>query len=181
MLFFFSVVLHSVKESDSKKKVMFGGGAIAVVILVLLFIRNVMVLGMQNIKSTLYPAFASAGLVNIGGFIRSVEIFIAIYYLINTLFLIMLSTYFALKGLQKLFNLNHYRKLVTPTVFFVMALMLTLFKDTGEMNEFYTVFCYYMMPFEFILPVLIYIAAKIKTKKLKSKRETYICQDRPGQ
>ena len=163
----FSVVLHHVKESDSKKKVMFAGGAISMVMLILLLMRNIMVLGQKNVEAILFPSFGAAGLVEIGGFLRSVEIFIALYYLINTTFLIMISIYFALKGLQKLFNLDHYRNLVTPTVFSVMALLMTLFKSAGEMNEFYKVYVYYMVPFQVILPVLIYIFAEIKAKRLK--------------
>ena len=147
----FSVVINQTKSSYSTKKMLLTGGGIFMVSFLLIIIRYITVLGMNNVEILLFPSFAVAGLINIGGFLRSVEIFIALYYLINTLFLIIISMYFTLKGMQKLFNINNSGKLAAPVGFITLALFLVLFKDSGEMYAFYRIIPYYFLMFQLIL------------------------------
>ena len=164
----FSVILHCVKPSYSAKKVMFIGEALFVVTYLFVIIKNIMIIGMDNIKILLYPSFAAASVINIGGFLRSVEIFVAVYYLLNTLFLTIISLFFAAKGIQKLFNLASYRKIAAPTVLISTALLFTMFENYGDVSSFLSIYSIYMIPFQIILPIIIYIFAEIKAKKMCS-------------
>ena len=165
-IFLFSVLINQVEASSNTKKIMFVGIGIFVISFLLIIIKNIAVLGMKNIGIISFPSFAASGLINIGGFLRSIEIFIAIYYLINSLFLIIISTYFALKGIQKLFDLDNSRKLATPVGFMTLAILVTLFKDSGNINTFYKIIPYYFFLFEVILPVIVYVFSEIKFQKI---------------
>ena len=71
----------------------------------------------------------------------------------------------ACKGVSKLFGINNYRSTVIPITILMLILSCIIYDDINEMFEWaFSTWAYYAFPFQFILPLIIWITAKFKKK-----------------
>ena len=76
----------------------------------------------------------------------------------------------AANGLKSIFNFANYRTMVLPSALFALALSTILYSNTMEMYNFIKYYAIYAMPFQIVIPIILWIAEKFiperKTRRL---------------
>lgn len=172
----FLCVFDSLKSNASPYRVFFvgalvlGGG-----ILMIATVRNIAVLGFPLLSTLSFPTHTTSRIIAIGDFFSRFEILISANFILSGFVKGSIGILGAVKGLACLFGIKDNKKLVLPVGLMVMALTGIIYGNFGEMMEWRTIYKYYALPFEVIIPVITLIAAEIKRKraqKLKARAPT---------
>ncbi|MHB8065980.1 MAG: GerAB/ArcD/ProY family transporter [Ruminiclostridium sp.] len=168
-------VFDSLKTKKSPKKVYFWGIIISTIIIVVTTIRNIGVLG--NMLSTFYfPSYAAVGAINIGDFLQRIEVTVAIVFIFCVFIKSSVCLLVVCKGIGRMFNLKNYRSIVIQTGLLLAYFSYTVYDSSMEMKYWaFKVYPYYAFPMQVILPILIWIFAEIKSKKMNSQKKAIKC------
>ena len=144
------------------------------IIIMAIAVRNIIVLG-ASLNSTLYfPSYIAVRTINIGDFLQRFEVVVAITFIFGGFVKISVCLYAASLGVAKILNIDNYRYLVAPIGFLMINLAAIIYESMMEMFDWATkIYPYYAIPFQIILPIIIFIVAKIKIK-VKSKKQNVI-------
>ena len=149
-------------------KIYVKGILIGSIILLASIIRNILVMGFPSLTLSIFPSYDAVSLINIGKFIRGVEIIIAINITIAGFIKVTICLLASSIGISRLFNFSDYKWVAAPLGLLMMSLSFILYHSTMHMIEWIDVYKYYAFPFQVILPIIILIFGKIKKGK-KSK------------
>lgn len=159
----------SLKKGSSPYKVLFwslliGGGS-----LLLVTVRSLIALGESNTSILYFASYASVRLINIGNFLERIEISVAIIFLLSGFIKVSICLLAACSGVAKVLNFPQHRQVVAPVGLVMLMISIIAFSNSTEMFEWAEkYFRYYALPYEVIFPVIIWIGAEIKARKLKS-------------
>ncbi|MCX7711198.1 MAG: endospore germination permease [Clostridia bacterium] len=161
----FIAVFFSLKTKRSPYKVYFSGLSIAGVLILLLTIRNIMVLG--DLLGRLYfPSHVAVSRINIGNFLERIEVSVAFVFIVGAFVKTGVCLFAACRGIGKVFNLTDYKPIVIQTGLLMIYFSYIVYDSIMEMRNWaFKVYPYYAFPFQVILPLVIWIAAEIKTRK----------------
>lgn len=165
------VPLASLKPGSKVYRIFLTAAFLAFIIMTLVFLRNLLVLGPDSLKLYLYPSHQSISLINIGGFIERMEIVPALINLILDMTKISVSALFVAKGLQRLFNIENFKTFIAPTIFLVFNYSLlarNFIPDAVEWGRYYK---YFALPFEILLPLILYIVCEIRSRVSKMLKD----------
>ncbi len=163
--FLFLCLASFFKKQDSPYKIYTWGIILGGTVLLVVFLRNVTVLGKELLSKTYFPSYVSARIIQLGSFFTNIEGVITINFILAGITKISVCLIAAAKGMSQLFNTNNYKKLVVPLGLFLLALCSILYKSVFEMFNFFNVYTIYAIPFQIIIPLIIWIASEIKVKK----------------
>lgn len=167
----FMTVLGSLNNKGNPYKVYRISLLIGGLILLIATIRNITTLGIETALILYFPVHQSISLIEIGDFVQRVEVIMSIVYLLGGIVKVGICIYSASIGFVKLINLKNYRKIVVPISLITMTLSCIIYRNTMEM--FYwavSVYKYYALPFQVIIPLAILITAEIKIRAMKKKQ-----------
>lgn len=135
------------------------------VYLVTLAVRTILLLGPGNTDIQMFPIYIAARLIKIGDFFQRIELINAVV-IVSCMFTKAAVYMFSItKGMSYILNIKDYRLLSSPLVFFTAAYSIVLYNNAVEMIEWAArIFPYYAIPFQIILPVIIWITAEIKAR-----------------
>jgi spore germination protein KB len=167
----FLAIINSRREKDSPYKLFYYGIIIGGLVLTLAILRNLTILGCDNVSDSYYPSYLAARIINIGNFFTRIEGTISANFILAGLTKVAVSLFAATKGAARIFNMNDYKKLVIPMGLLMIALCDILYKSAIEMFLFIEVYFFYAIPFQIIIPVIIWIAAEIKMHREKVPEE----------
>lgn len=169
----FLMIFFALKSKKSSynifiKGLLFGGILIAGVSL-----AEILVLGENLYGKSFYPNHMVAAKVSLGEILNRLEVI----SIIATMTSIFLKTSICLlavsNGITKIFGFNNYRFIVVPIgllmcnfSYFIYENMIDKYNWTSEVTT------YYFFPFQVILPIVILIAAEIKTRQRSGKQKT---------
>lgn len=162
----FLMVFFALKTKKSSynafiKGLLFGGILIAGVSL-----AEILVLGEDLYAMTLYPNHNVAAKVSIGELLNRMEV-ISIIATLTSIFLKMsVCLLAACNGLAKILGFNDYRFIVVPIALLMANISYFVYESmVDKYNWIADVTVYYFFPFQIVLPILILIAAEIKTRR----------------
>ncbi|WBW99145.1 GerAB/ArcD/ProY family transporter [Oceanirhabdus sp. W0125-5] len=164
----FTVAFSNFETKKSPFNIYYKSMLIGGFLILLISLMNIMVLGIDAASRVYYPSHASALRVDIGELIQRVEIIISAGFVIGAFVKGSIYLLATCKGISKLFDCRDYRFIVIP----VALLMISLSNYTyyGIMDYFYWILelwtVYYALPFQMVAPVIIWIFAEIKHKRL---------------
>ncbi|ERJ13290.1 GerAB/ArcD/ProY family transporter [Haloplasma contractile] len=165
----FTAVLSSLKlkQNTSYGKVFFISALIGGVTILLATLRNLLILGSHTTEVLFFPSFTANKIINIGDILERVEISISMVFLLSGLIKLSICLLVASKGVSKLFNFKEIKDIVTPVALLLLTLSCIIYESANEMVEWITVYPYYAIPFQIILPIFIYVSMlyKLKLKK----------------
>lgn len=107
---------------------------------------------------------------NIGTRIESVMSFI---FIMSGISKVSIALTAGTKAVQHIFSLKDHKPLLLTVGFFSVALSATLFVDIIEMFDFMRYYLIYALPFQILIPFLLWIAAEVKMKKRHIKTCAY--------
>ena len=164
----FTFIFKLNKQKNSAYKIYFYGFLIGSIILFIIYVLVLLVLGAYHASVLYFPTYTVVSLINIGNFLQRFDIIAAIIYLIGIYIQASVLLFVTCKGISKLFVFSDYRFVALP----VALLILNLASYDCESIMRYFEFCvitwpYYILPYEVILPFIIWIVAEIRVKKIK--------------
>lgn len=166
----FTVILDSLNQKNRPYKVYMLSLIIGGAFILLVSLRNILVLSVPNMLNHYFPAHSAIALIQIGDFLERIEIISVAAYLMTTYIKICVCLFATCLGVSRLFNFNDYTKIAAPIAFLMLNLSLIIYSGAMEMFEWVDIYPYYAIPFQIILPLLIWIFAEIKNKsKIPSK------------
>ncbi|SKC42833.1 GerAB/ArcD/ProY family transporter [Maledivibacter halophilus] len=166
----FTMAFSKFKRAKSSYKIYITGLLIGAVYLALLSITNVLVLGVNAATSTLYPSRSTVARIDIGYTIQRIEVVATTIFILGGFIKISLLLLCACKGVAKIFEFKDYRFIITPISLLAINLSYFQYEDVIYYFEFNrNIWPYYHLPFQVVFPIVIWIAAEIKKKRLESK------------
>ena len=162
-------VAGSLKKSGSPYRVYMLALLLGALVMLVVLLRNIEILGPAMMGAEYFPSYAAARVIKLGDFLSRIEITIAMNFILAGIVKISLCLMVAAKGVTRLFNLNDYRRFVMPTGLLMVALCAIVYKNTMEMFNFLPIYQYYALPFQLVIPLIVWIAAEVKSKKQKKR------------
>lgn len=167
------LVFTLTKERNSPYKIYFTGFFIGAAILFVIYLGIIVVLGPFNASAIYYPTYTAVSLISIGSFLQRLDILAAIVYLIGIFVQVNIFLLGSCKGLAKLFYFPDYRFIVWPITFLMVTVAVY---EPGSIMHYFEfqdkVWPYYILPFEIILPFLIWIVAEIRVRNARKQGQT---------
>lgn len=160
----FLLALGAFKAGTSPYKVWFIGLAIGAAVNFTASLRNLLILGEQIYVGRYYSSYTAAMVITFSDFFSRFEIIIGANFLLCGFVKITMCLLAACKGVAKLFGLADHKKLAAPMGLWMMVFALTVYSSMTEMFDWLFVYKYYALPFQVILPVIVWIIAEIKVK-----------------
>ncbi len=157
----------AVKKTVSPYKIYVYAIFIGTAILLLVVLRNILLMGPAVLGVEAFPSYVAVRIISIGDFIARVEGSIAMNLILAGIVKISVCLYAATKGTARLFGIANYRKILFPMSLSAVALSIIIYKSVMDMFAFVHIYTFYVIPFQIIIPLLIWIAAEIKVRREK--------------
>lgn len=168
-IFIFLTLFPNLKAAGKPKKIFLKSLAISVLLLVAAHLRNVLVLGLPSNETFVFPSYQAVSIISLGEFFTRIEVLIGINLLLAGFTKFCVFLYSASAGLAKIINAKDYKSLTVPCGLLVIILTQVDFKNTSEMLEWINYHQIYVIPFQIILPVIIWVTAEIKARMNKTE------------
>lgn len=159
----FTMAFFGFQTKKSPYKIYIKGLLIGGIAILLISLTNLLVLGKNYTFTVYYPSHTSAARIVVGKIMERVEIIISTGFVLGAFIKGSIYLLAASKGITKIFGCSDYRFIVIP----ISLLMINLshFLHDSLMDYFYFVlriWIYYALPFQVLLPIIIWIIAEIK-------------------
>jgi spore germination protein KB len=117
------------------------------------------------VAASYFPSYVTARILHIGDFFARIEGTISINFILAGLTKIAICLMAATKGIARLFGLKSHRQIVVPVSSLVLALCAIVYNNIMEMFDFIRFYQVYAIPFQIIIPLIIWIAAEVKSRR----------------
>lgn len=161
-------LMSYVKKGSSSYKVFLPGILIGIILFTLIMLRNLVVLGPELEEAAQFSTYMAIRVIRIGNFLERVESSISFVYILLGITKMVLYITVAAMGAAHLLKSPNYKKLVFPSSLFILAIGSIVFKSTLEMYDFVWAYRFLALPFQLIIPLIIWIMAEIK-KNMRPK------------
>ena len=160
----FMSFFNTIGEKKKASKIYLKGIYLGGLVLFSVIIRNILILGFPSLSSSTFPSFDAVSLINIGDFIRGIEVVIAIVITIAGFIKVAICSFASCIGIARLFGFDDYKWVSAPLALLMVSLSFILYDSTMHMVEWVNIYQYYVIPFQLIFPVLILIFGGIKKR-----------------
>lgn len=172
------LILFIFKDIEEKRKV-FGmllmSLVLSVTVILTVFFKTLFILGPNSIEEIYFPIYAAVSIINIGKFFERPEVFLGFFYTIAGITKIAVCIISASKGISSIFKLKNSRSILVPGGIFMLALCSYIFGDFIQMFNFQKVYYLFAMPFQVLIPLLVWIGLEIKANhKASLTRQTKV-------
>ncbi len=165
------MMISSLNGAKNIYKTFWFGLAIGGSIIFLTSITELLTLGYELYHQSYFPSHIAVSRLNIGNLLQRLEIIPAVALLTGGFVKISTCLLAASKGLSRVFEYDHYRFIVTPLGILMINLAYLVYDNIMDMvswaQDYWPIFAF---PFQVILPLIIWIAAELKAKRLKERQ-----------
>lgn len=158
----FLTLFNNLDEHKNIYSIFLKGLIIGGLILLVTSVKNMALLGFPNLTQIYYPSYYANSLISLGTFLQRLEVSSAVMMFLTGFAKLCVYLFAVCIGLSHLFKYPKYSDLAFPIGFSMLVLSLILFKNTMEMIEFMNVSMYYLLLFQFFIPVVTLVVAGIK-------------------
>jgi spore germination protein KB len=158
----FLPVLGNLRKKSNPYKVYLTGLLLAGFMMLVSQICYIAVLGTTNYSILMFQTYIAVRLINIGNFLQRIEILISVLFMLGGFIKCCVCLYAAVKGIAMVFNIDDYHKIVAPFGLLMSLFSIIIYSSSMEMIDWIKVYGYYAIPFQIILPVIIWITAEVK-------------------
>lgn len=163
----FLTITKSLKKSQSPYKIYMIGLLIGGAVMLIVFFRNLFVLGGPTMESELFPSYTTIRIVRVGTFLQRLESTISSNFYLGGITKIAVCLFGASIGTAKLLGIKGYKKALFPVAVIMAVLSQIVYKNIFEMLNGLSLYRWIALPFQTLLPIIICIGAEIKTRKDK--------------
>ncbi|APC39548.1 GerAB/ArcD/ProY family transporter [Clostridium estertheticum] len=167
----FLMVFSNIAKIKNYKKtfllgLLLGGGLVFVATF-----RNILVLGGETISRVYFPSSLVISLIHYGDLIQRLETTVIVEFLVCVFVKISICILAVCNGISKVFGFNDYKFIASPVALLMLSFSLFIFKSTMEMESWASdIYPYYAFIFAVIIPLIIFILAKIKNRNSKTTK-----------
>lgn len=163
----FIMIFTSLKNNISFKRTYIYGLILGGSLLLILSITEVLVIGVNQTSIYYFPGYQTFTRLSIGEVVQRLEIISGATFILGGFIKISVLLLAVSRGIAKIFNLDDYRLIVTPTGLLIANVSYIFYESTMFMFEWIADFWgYFAFPFQFIIPIIIYIVAEVKMNPL---------------
>jgi spore germination protein KB len=180
VLFLFT--LSTLKKGTSPYKIFFGGVTLGGLILALLSLRDTLVLGGESLIKRYYPSYTAVKVISLGDFFQRFEIIVGGVFLLCGFVKTAVCLLAAARGIARLSGIEDYRKITAPVGLLMIILSIIVYSSMMQMFDWLEIYKYYALPFQVLIPVIVWIIAEIKGKKSKRRKPAVrdgVCAESP--
>lgn len=164
----FTIAFSSFKYKYSPYKVYLYGLIIGALLLLISSLNNILVLGVNAASLYQYPSYITATKIHIN-LLERVEALVAITFIFGGFVKISILMLCTCKGIAKIFEINDYRFIVLPITLLTINIAYFQYESILHYSDFTTnIWPYYVLPYQTLLPIPIWILAEIKSRKLRN-------------
>jgi spore germination protein KB len=169
----FLMILSNLQKKESPYKAYRWGIIIGGSMILIISMRNILVLGADIAELLYFPSYIAVTRINVANFLQRLEIAVSIVFVVCVWVKLSICLLASAKGVARIFNLADYRITVFPIVILMINVSYILYENAMEMVEWaFKVYPYYALPFQVVLPIIILIAAEIKTRRARAKNHS---------
>lgn len=166
--FTFTMVLSSFCKKKAYYKVYILGVLIGGAMLFTISVNGLLVLGIDEASNAYYASYEAFKRLSIAGFLQSIEIIVATIFILGGFVKASIYLLATSMGVAKLFDFKDYRFIVFPIAAAMLNLAYYEFDNIIHFFRFADVWYFYVLPFLVILPIIIWIVAEIRKKRLRN-------------
>ena len=134
------------------------------ILLLIAGIRNILLLGFPNITNIYFPSYYAISLINRPSFLQRIEVLVSTNLLLTGFTKTAICLYASTLGVTKFFNLKKTKNIPAILSILMIIASLFLYKSTMDMFRFLDIYKYYVIPFQFVIPVLTLVVGMIRRK-----------------
>jgi spore germination protein KB len=161
-------VFSSLNSSISPYKMYYLSLLTGGTLIFILVLRNISSLGFPYIATQYFPSYIAVSLINAGQFIQRIEVVVSITFLLSGIVKVSICLYGASVGIARILDFKDYSMITAPVGLLMVNLSTIIYTSMQEMFEWIKIYRYYAIPFQIILPIIIWIGAEIKTRSQKT-------------
>ncbi|PEZ74708.1 endospore germination permease [Bacillus sp. AFS017274] len=162
----------SVNQPKQAKQAFFSGIIIGGLFLTIIIVLGILVLGIDVASRHMYPSYAIARRINVGGFIQRIEAVMAIMWFISMYFKLIFYFYAAITGLAQTLNVKDYRPLTLPLGMIMVVMSVTLHPDILDYNQYNKgIFMVHASTYGLFLPLLLLGISAFRKKEETKQNE----------
>lgn len=161
----------SLDRNTGSSKMFMRALVIVLIIFLLVFLRNLTLLGNSLMNASYFPSYVTVRIIEVGDFLERIEGSISSNFLLAGIVKITVCLLAAGKGLASIFRLRNGATLLFPVGMLALAFCAMLYHSTMEMFAFIQIYFYYALPFQVILPFIIWIAGEFHARKSREEDE----------
>lgn len=165
----FLALADSIKVGDNPYKIYLYGNFIGAGVIVVTFLVSIMVLGVPMVEKSYFPSYTAARLINMGDFLSRLEMVIFYNFLLGGIAKISICVLAAVKGVKKLFNITKNGWVFLLLSILIFAIATFEFDSVMELLNFTDIYQYYVLPFQIVIPIILWIGAEIKMSKKRRR------------
>ena len=133
-----------------------------------LFLQNMLVLGDHMLNNVYFPTYTTTRVIRLGDFLERIETFFTITVILAGFVEFGVCLMAAAKGMAKFFNVSNYKNILFPVMLLATGLSALLYRNVMEMFDFMDAYTWYALPFQILIPVVLWIVAEIRARFRKS-------------
>ncbi len=161
--------LYTLKKK-SHYKVYLSGVLIAGATIILLTTRNIMILGFMRSR-LFFASHTAVAMISVGEFLQRIEVTVSFTFAVGVFIKAGVCLLVACKGISKVIGLHDYRSTVIQTGLLMTFFAYIVYENTKEMFDWaMEIYPYYALPFQVIMPLIIWCLAEIKAKRMKPQK-----------
>ena len=165
----FTMVFSNISKIKNYKKTFIIGLLIGGGIVFLATLRNILVLGGETMARIYFPSNMVASLIRIGPTLQRLEALVGLSFLVCVFVKVSICIFAVCNGISKVFGFDDYKFIATPVALLMLTFSLFVYESIMEMSAWtMDIWPYYSLPFEVIIPFVVFILAEIKSRKSKS-------------
>lgn len=135
---------------------------LGLLVLGFIMVRNLLILGADMEQAAKFSTYMAIRVIHIGDFFERIESSISFAYVLLGITKMGVYLSAAAKGISDLTGGGDERKLLIPVVLLVLTASAISFTNIYELFYFFNVYRYWALPFQVVIPFIIWIVAEIK-------------------
>lgn len=164
----FLPIMNSVKRANPYH-IFFKGLFFSMLVLLIIVLRNILCVGPYLMQAEYFPSYSCARIMEIGSFLSRIEGTISVNFIVAGVTKATLCLYSGTLGAAKLLNVpNKLDMIIMPICMLTLTLCVFSYSDAMQMFDFIDFYPLYALPFQVVIPLLIWLVGEWKTHKKKT-------------
>ncbi len=160
-------IFSFLKSEDKPRKVFLKAFGISLIFLLLANLRNLFVLGATFSKSPYFSSYQTVSVISVGEFFTRFEALVGANYFLAGFVKVGICLFASSIGLAKVCSMKDYKPMAAPCGLILIILSAVMYKNTEEMFNWLDIYTVYAVPFQVIIPIILWITIEIKAKREK--------------
>lgn len=152
---------------ERSKKLFLKGFSISLLLLLAVNLRNLFLLGNAYMKVPYFISYQAVSAVSIGEFFTRFEAMVGANSFLAGFVKVSICLFSASSGLAKICSMKDYKPMTAPCGLILIILSTVMYKNAEEMFNWLDIYTIYAVPFQVIIPIILWITIEIKAKREK--------------